>query len=119
MRKPQAWWLGPGSSPTYPKVLSNFKAIGRCNPPQAAKFEGGVSKPEVAEGMPRKRHNNGVPRKKARGGEDPFLFRVDREPTTRALTETRPRQALRGACTQRASPLTTTRQRPLPQGMCT
>ena len=65
--------------PTYPKVSSNFKAIRRRNPPRAAKFEGGVSKPEVPGGTPQKRRNNGIPCKKARGGEDPFLFRADRE----------------------------------------
>jgi hypothetical protein len=38
-----------------------------------------VSEPEVAGGTPQKWCNDGAPCKKARGGEDPFLFRVDRE----------------------------------------
>ena len=59
--------------------MGYFKAIGCRNPPRAAKFKGGVSKPEAEGGTPRKRRNNGVSCKKAHGGEDLFLFRVDRE----------------------------------------
>ena len=74
-RQEKRWVRGP----TYHKVSNNFEVIGRRNPLRAAKFEGGVSDPEDAGGTPRKRHDDGAPRKKARGGEDPFLFLVDRK----------------------------------------
>ena len=68
---------GGRRGPTYPKVLSYFEAIGHCNPPQAAKFEGGVSNPEVAGGAPQKRRDNEAPCKKACSRKGPFLFWVD------------------------------------------
>ncbi len=56
----------PGGLET-PKVSNNF---GRQNPPHAAKFEGGVRKPELTGGTL-------SPRKKARDKEDSSLDRLD------------------------------------------
>jgi hypothetical protein len=56
----------PGG-PKTPKVLNNF---GRWNPPHAAKFDGGVCKPELAGGTPSFR-------KKARDEEDLSLNHLD------------------------------------------
>ncbi len=54
------------------KVLNNFGPAGRRNPPRAAKFDGGVRKPEFAGGTP-------SPHKKAQGKEAAFLCRPNRE----------------------------------------
>ncbi len=61
------------------KISNNFGSAGRRNPPRAAKLDGGVSGPEIAGGMPRKRSEDGTPWKKAQGGEESFLLRLDCE----------------------------------------
>jgi hypothetical protein len=60
------------------KISNNFRSAGRQNPLRAAKLDGG-SGPEVAGRTPRKRSKDRTPCKKARGGEESFLFRLDRE----------------------------------------
>jgi hypothetical protein len=60
------------------KILNNFGSAGRRNP-LPAKLDGGVSRLEIAGRMPRKRSEDGTPCKKARGREEPFLFRLNCE----------------------------------------
>ena len=60
------------------KISNNFGLPG-IKTPRAAKLDSGVSRPQIAGGMPRKRSEDGTPHKKAQGGEESFLFRLNRE----------------------------------------
>jgi hypothetical protein len=59
----------PGGLKTL-KVLNNFGPAGRCNPPRAAKVDGGVRELEFAGRTP-------SPNKKAQGKEASFLLHLE------------------------------------------
>jgi hypothetical protein len=59
------------------KVSNNFGPAGHCNPPRAAKVDGGVREPEFAGRSP-------SPHKKASGKEASFLFCLDRKKASAA-----------------------------------
>jgi hypothetical protein len=61
------------------KISNNFGSAGRQNPPRAAKFDGVLSKPEIAGGTLKKRSKDGTSCKKAKGGEESFLFCLNRK----------------------------------------
>jgi hypothetical protein len=64
-------------SPGSPQISNNIKLVGRQNLSRLAKAGGVVSEPEAAGSTPRKRPQEGTPRKKAQGGKGTFFFRVD------------------------------------------
>ena len=66
-------------APGSPKISNNFELISRQNLPCIAKAGGIASKPEAAGSMPRKRPQEGTPRKKAQGGEGTFVFHINRK----------------------------------------
>ncbi len=68
------------------KISNNFEPIGCQDLPCVAKANGGVSKPEVAGGTPRKRPQEGTPQKKAQGGEGTFICHVDHKRSNAAKT---------------------------------
>ena len=61
------------------KISNNFESSGHRIPPRADKLDGGLSRPEITGRMPRRRSKDGTPCKKARGGEESFLFRLEPE----------------------------------------
>jgi hypothetical protein len=65
-------------APGSPKISNNFEPVGRRNLPRLAKAGVGVSEPEAAGSMPKKRPQEGTPRKKAQG-EGTFVFCVNNE----------------------------------------